>query len=106
MFKVMTSKKLQEQFGVDPEEIDRLEEDASKGILHGEPMGPVMYGRPLKFGEEMKQVGFKEPLSTIDAIDERAKSLGLKRSDYLRKLVADDLASAGIAQCKAKRCIS
>lgn len=93
---VLTSDELR-AVGLDPDELDRLEQDATKGILHGK-QGPVICGRPLKFGEEMKQVGFKEPLSTIDAIDERAKSLGLKRSDYLRKLVDDDLAAAGIAQ--------
>jgi hypothetical protein len=49
-------------------------------------------------GSIRARLQFKEPLSTIEAIDERAKSLGLKRSDYLRKLVDNDLAAAGIAQ--------
>lgn len=96
MIQVISDEELR-RLGIDPEELDRLEEDAAKGILHGEPDGPVIYGRPYKFGEEMKQVGFKEPLSRIEAIDKRAASLGLKRSDYLRKLVDDDLEAAGIA---------
>lgn len=55
-------------------------------------------GRPLMFEEEMAQVGFKEPLSMIAAIDERAKQLGVSRSDYLRSLVANDLAEAGLVR--------
>lgn len=96
MIKVLTDEELR-NLGVDPDELDRLEKDAAKGIFHGEPRGPVIHGRPLKFNEEMKQVGFKEPISRIEAIDKRAASLGLKRSDYLRKLVDDDLKAAGIA---------
>ncbi len=94
---VMSAKELEERFGVTSEELDRLEEDAANGILHGEPRGEVIVGRPLKFGEEMKQVGFKEPVRKIEAIDRRAAQLGLKRSDYLRRLVDDDLEAAGIA---------
>ena len=45
----------------------------------------------------MKQVGFKEPLNKIAAIDARAAQLGMKRSDYLRHLVDEDLARAGVA---------
>lgn len=94
---VMSAKELEERFGITSEELDRLEEDAANGILHGEPRGEVIVGRPLKFGEEMKQVGFKEPVRKIEAIDRRAAQLGLKRSDYLRRLVDDDLEAAGIA---------
>lgn len=49
------------------------------------------------FGEAMQQVGFREPLSKVKAIDERACALGMKRSDYLRALVDADLAQAGAA---------
>ncbi len=51
----------------------------------------------MMFGEEMRQVGFKEPLSRVALIDARASQLGLKRSDYLRDLVEKDLAAAGLA---------
>ena len=54
-------------------------------------------GRPLKFGQEMRQVGFKEPLSKVEAIDRRAAELGMRRSDYLRHLVDADLKLAGLA---------
>lgn len=73
-------------------------EDLEKGILPGDYWsGETIVGRPLKFGEEMKQVGFKEPLNKIAAIDARAAQLGMKRSDYLRHLVDEDLARAGVA---------
>ena len=49
------------------------------------------------FGEETRQVGFKEPLGKVEAINKRAKQLGMKRSDYLRHLVDEDLKLAGIA---------
>lgn len=53
-------------------------------------------GRPLKFGEELKLVGFKLPERTIQLIDKRAASLGMKRSDYLRWLVNKDLEESGM----------
>lgn len=45
----------------------------------------------------MRQVGFKEPLRKVNAIDRRANQLGMKRSEYLRYLVDRDLEVAGIA---------
>ena len=93
-----SAKELEELFGVTNEQIEQWEEEASRGILPGEPSGPVVTGpgRPMKFGEEMRQVGFKEPLSRAALIDSRAAQLGLKRSDYLRELVDKDLAAAGL----------
>ncbi len=97
--KVLTAKEVEEQFGLSEERLDQLEADATAGIFHGEPVGPVIYGpgRPLMFDEEMKQVGFKEPPRVIALIDARAAELGMKRSEYLRHLVAEDLKQAGIA---------
>lgn len=96
IMRVLTAKEAEEKFGITSEQIDKWEEDISKGIFHGEP-GEIVIGRPLMFGEEMKQVGFKEPLRKIEAIDKRAKQLGMKRSDYLRHLVDEDLRAAGMA---------
>ena len=100
---VLTAEEVEERFGLTPEQLDKLEADATAGIYHGEPVGPVFYapgygpGRPLMFDEEMKQVGFKEPVSRINQIDARAAQLGMKRSEYLRHLVEEDLKLAGIA---------
>ena len=96
---VLTAKEVEEQFGYTSEQLDKMEADATAGIFHGEPSGPVIYGpgRPLMFDEEMKQVGFKEPVNKILLIDIRAAQLGMKRSEYLRHLVDEDLKLAGIA---------
>ena len=94
---VMSAREIEERFGITADQLDAWEKDASEGILHGEPRGEVVVGRPLLFGEKTRQVGFKEPLGKIAAIDERCAQLGLRRSDYLRRLVDDDLRIAGIA---------
>ncbi len=96
--KVLSAEEIEERFGITSEQLDQWEDDASKGIFHGEPSGPVVTGpgRPMMFGEEMRQVGFKEPLSRVELIDARAAQLGLKRSDYLRGLVEKDLAASGL----------
>ena len=84
-------------FGVTDEQLDAWEADAANGVFPGEPRGEVVKGRPLKFGEEMRQVGFKEPLRKVKIIDMRAQELGMRRSDYLRHLVDEDLKVAGLA---------
>lgn len=95
--RVMTAEELEKEFGIAGDQLDSWEKDAAEGILHGEPRGEVIVGRPLLFGEEMRQVGFKEPLRKVNAIDRRANQLGMKRSEYLRYLVDRDLEVAGIA---------
>lgn len=94
--KVMTSKEIEDRFGIDASQLDAWERDAADGVLHGEPRGAVVSGRPLLFGEETRQVGFREPISRIEEIDRRARQLGMRRSDYLRHLVDEDLAAAGV----------
>ena len=95
MVKVLNDTEIEERFGITSEQLDKWERDVENGIFHGEPRGEVVRGRPLMFGEKTKQVGFKEPLAKIEAIDRRAAQLGMKRSDYLRHLVDEDLQRAG-----------
>ena len=71
--KVLTASEVKERFGLDANQVDSMERDAAAGILHGEPHGDVVRGRPFLFGEEMRQVGFKEPASKVEAIDRRAE---------------------------------
>lgn len=92
---VITSKEAEKKFGITDEQIDTWEADLAAGKFHGEPH-EIIVGRPLMFGEEMKHVGFKEPVRKVAAIDRRAAQLGMKRSDYLRGLVDEDLRTAGI----------
>lgn len=91
-----SAKELEDLFGVTAEQIEEWDEMMVGGELPGEPVGEVMVGRPLLFGVELKSVGFKETEEKIVAIDRRADSLGMKRSDYLRWLVDKDLASAAV----------
>lgn len=100
--KVLTPEEVEEKFGYTPEKLDEMENEATEGIFHGEPSGPVVYapgygpGRPLMFGEEMKQIGFKETLYRIMQIDARARQLEMTRSEYMRHLVDEDLHKAGL----------
>ena len=96
MARVMTSKEIEAEFGIPADQLEQWADDAEKGVYHGEPRGEVVRGRPLMFGEETRQVGFKEPLRKIELIDLRASQLGMRRSDYLRHLVDQDLEAAGI----------
>lgn len=92
--KLLSHEEVEQRFGLSSEQIDQLERDATSGILHGEPEGEIVRGRPFLFGEEMRQVGFKEPLFKVEAIDRRAEQLGMRRSEYLRLLVDEDLGRA------------
>ena len=92
-----TDKEIEEMFGLTREDIEELAAPWEAGDVPGEPVGDIIVGRPLKFGEALKMVGFKDTEGKIEAMDKRADSLGMKRSDYLRWLVDRDLAAAGIA---------
>lgn len=92
-----TDKEIEEMFGLTREDIEELAAPWEAGEIPGVPVGEVIVGRPLKFGEHLKLVGFKETEQKIERMDKRADSLGMKRSDYLRWLVDRDLAAAGVA---------
>lgn len=102
--RVITAQEAEERFGISEAQIEQWEDDLSKGVFHGEPQSEIAVGRPLMFGETMRQVGFKEPLGKVKAIDARAKQLGMRRSDYLRYLVDKDLEAAGLSDsaCEAQ----
>lgn len=89
----MIAKEIEKKYGVSASRLDEIDERAARGELPGES-GPVSVGRPLKFGTALKMVGYKEVPETVEAIDRRAESLGMTRSDYLRNLVRKDLARA------------
>jgi len=89
----MSTAEIEKKYGISTAKLDEIDERASRGELPGEP-GPVSAGRPLKFGTALSMVGYKEVPETVEAIDRRAGSLGMTRSDYLRDLVRKDLASA------------
>ena len=76
------------------EQIEEWAEACERGEYPGKPTGEILVGRPLKFGEEMQPVTFKETQSKIVAINARAAEPDLSRSDYLRMLVDKDLERA------------
>mgnify|MGYP006975010511 CR=1 FL=1 len=92
-----SAEELEQIFDVTSEQIQQWDEILVHGEIPGKSAGDVIRGRPLKFGEPMKTIVFKEPEGRIAAIDSRAEDLGMRRSDYLRWLIDRDLATAGVA---------
>ncbi len=92
-----TARELEELFDIDAEIIDRIDEAATRGMLEGSAgvtvTGP---GRPPLFDGAMQQVTFKERHDRVKAIDLRAEQLGIRRFDYLRQLVENDLQCSGL----------
>lgn len=90
----MKRDELNKKFGVTEEQLDIWAEACERGEYPGTPVGEVIIGRPRMFGEELKPVTFKETPRKVAAIDSRAASLNLSRSEYLRQVVDKDLATA------------
>lgn len=88
---------INERFGVTEEQLDEWAEACERGEYPGESTGEIVVGRPLKFGEELTPITFKETAAKIAAINARAAELDLSRSDYLRWLVDQDLEAAATA---------
>ncbi|MCH4082921.1 MAG: hypothetical protein DUD33_00910 [Coriobacteriaceae bacterium] len=87
-----TAKELENMFGISSERIREVDEKASRGELEGDAVSSVTGpGRPPMFEEPVQQVTFKESSEVVRAMDRRAKQLGIRRSDYLRRLVENDL---------------
>ena len=85
---------INELLGMTEEQLDEVAASFENGTWYRSEYGAPRRGRPAAFGETMKPVTFKETPSVIAAMDERAAALGSSRSDYLRALVAKDLAMA------------
>ncbi len=94
---MMTAEEIEERFGISQADVEEWAAPYERGEVPGEPVGEVVYGRPLKFGEPLQTITFKDTEQHIHAMDARADELGFKRSDYLRWLVSQDLAAAGLA---------
>ena len=92
--KVISTEESEELFGISQQQVEEWEKAWLEGNPPGEFDWQISRGRPLKFGEEMRMVGFKLPVGMIERIDERAQQLGMNRSDYLRMLVDKDLATS------------
>ena len=93
---MMTAEEIEERLGISQAQVEEWSAAWDRGELPGEPVGEVIYGRPLKFGEPLQVVTFKDTEQHVNAMDRRASELGFKRSDYLRWLISQDLAAAGL----------
>lgn len=91
----MTSnKELMEKYGVSESEIAEMEASADSYDRDEWPEGSVhVMGRPFLYGERMKSVTYRDTAEEVSRMDDRAASLDMSRSDYLRYLVRRDLAS-------------
>lgn len=94
---MMTEKEIEERYGVTQAQVEEWSAAWDCGELPGEPVGEVIVGRPLKFGEPLQTVTFKDTEQHINDMDARASELGFKRSDYLRWLISQDLTAAGFS---------
>ncbi len=91
---MMSAEEIERKFGISAKEAEELAAPWERGEVAGEPVGEVIVGRPLKFGQPLKLVGFRDTPDEVEAMDQRAANLGMSRSDYLRHLVRQDLAAA------------
>lgn len=90
----MTRDELNTLAGETEETLDAIAAEYESDEWDSSRLGKVKMGRPTLFDEPMRSVTFKESASTIKRIDERATSLRMTRSDYIRSLIDRDLASA------------
>ncbi|MCL2757475.1 MAG: hypothetical protein FWD43_05300 [Coriobacteriia bacterium] len=76
---------------------DEMIERIAGAFESGEWLGTesrIVQGRPLMLREELQSVTFKAPIRKIAALDRKAANLEMSRSDYLRRLLDEDLATA------------
>lgn len=89
---VVTDDDLKNAFGMSEAEIARLHADGDSYESGEWPEGEtVLIGRPCVYGERMKSITYRDTEDEVRRMDERAKSLSMSRSDYLRYLVRKDL---------------
>ncbi len=88
----MDDRQLEAMFGISEEAIARRSEPYETGDWKPGTTTPL--GRPALYGSRMKSVTYRDTEDGVAAMDARAQSLGLSRSDYLRNLVRKDLATA------------
>ena len=69
---MMTAEEIEERFGISQAQVEEWSAAWERGELPGEPVGEVTYGRPLKFGEPLQVVTFKDTEQHVSAMDRRA----------------------------------
>ena len=89
---MVSDKQLIEEYGIDAALVRALSERAAAYESGEWPSGKTKIGRPRTLGGDTVNITFRDSVAVRRAIDEKAKRLGISRSDYLRALVQNDLA--------------
>ena len=79
----MTEDEIFKKFGVTESQLDEWEEDASKGVFHGN-VREIVVGRPKLSNESLRAITVTLPTSMVDSIDTKNKN----RSAFIRDTVS------------------
>mgnify|MGYP003102449098 CR=1 FL=1 len=90
----MDREELNALVGLTEDEMDAIGQEYEQDTWNESSLGAPRPGRPALNGIPMRSVTFKETAPTIAAMDSRAASLKMSRSDYIRRLIERDLAQA------------
>lgn len=83
------------EFGLSEAELAEMVASADSYDEGVWPEGRVqVMGRPALYGIRMQSVTYRDTADEVALMDQRAASLSMSRSDYLRHLVRADLATA------------
>jgi hypothetical protein len=90
----MNEKELEKKFGLTGGEMDKIGEMFENDTWDERELGKVSVGRPSISDEPLRTMTLKVKESTFQEVDSRASNLGVTKSEYVRKLIARDLAYA------------
>ena len=90
----MDREELSALVGLTEDEMDAVGAEYENDTWDASALGTPRPGRPTLYEAPMRSVTFKEAAPTVAAMDARAASLRVSRSDYIRGLIERDLAQA------------
>lgn len=90
----MNREEMNALIGLTEEDMDAVGREYEADAWQASALGTPRPGRPSLYDVPMRSVTFKESASTVAAMDSRAASLHMTRSDYIRRLIERDLAQA------------
>mgnify|MGYP002627382709 FL=1 len=88
----MNRKDINAAIGLTEDEIGTIADAYESDEWDASHLGRVSPGRPSLYDEPMRSVTFKESEQVIAAMDSKARLLRMSRSNYIRSLIARDLA--------------
>ena len=90
----MKREEINELLNMSEEDLNKEASEYENGTWNENAFGKVQPGRPSLYDSAMETVSFKEDKAKIKEINIRAAKLNMSRSDYMRKLVDQDLAAS------------